>query len=97
MNEIKIEMRIGRTPYCMHDHDGNELTFPTAEHAVRYLKQEGFTDREIKNMSFIYTNESRECNCSLCEKRDDCHVQYKFQRLPRNPNGTGRLGMCPKL
>ena len=44
-----------------------------------------------------YTNENRECECHLCEKRDDCHVREKFQRLPRNPDGTGGLGMCPKL
>ena len=44
-----------------------------------------------------YTNESRECECHLCEKRDDCYIRDKFQRLPRNPDGTGGLGMCPKL
>ena len=42
-----------------------------------------------------YTNESKECECHLCEKRDDCFIAYKFQRLPRNPDGG--LGMCPKL
>ena len=44
-----------------------------------------------------YTNENRECECHLCEKRDDCFIAFKFQRLPRNPDGTGGLGMCPKL
>ena len=79
------------------DENGDIMTFPTEDHAVRYLKEHGADDEEIYYMSFIYTNESRECKCHLCEKRDDCFIAYKFQRLPRNPDGTGGLGMCPKL
>ena len=101
MNEIKIEIvSSSGKPYYAHDMEFNVFTFPTAEHAEKYLKQVvGLSDEEIKalNIRFFYTNESRECNCSLCEKRDDCFIAYKFQRLPRNPGGTGGLGMCPKL
>ena len=101
MNEIKIEIvSSSGKPYYAHDMEFNVFTFPTAEHAEKYLKQVvGLSDEEIKalNIRFFYTNESRECNCSLCEKRDDCFIAYKFQRLPRNLDGTGGLGMCPKL
>ena len=79
------------------DENGEILKFPTKEHAVRYLKEHGADDEEIYYMSFIYTNESRECECHLCEKRDDCFIAFKFQRLPRRANGTGGLGLCPKL
>lgn len=74
-----------------------QMKFPTKEHAIRYLKAHGLSDEEVSLYSFIYTNESKQCDCSLCEKRDDCYIRDKFQRLPRNPNGTGGLGMCPKL
>lgn len=77
--------------------NGERMKFPTKEHAVRYLKEHGADDEEISLHSFIYTNESRECKCHLCEKRDDCFIAYKFQRLPRRADGTGGLGMCPKL
>ena len=95
MNEIKVEMRVDGKPYHLHDKDGNEMTFPSTENAVGYLMREGFFAAQIMAMNFIYTNESRKCDCSLCEKRDDCHIRDKFQRLPRNPDGG--LGMCPKL
>ena len=97
MNEIKVEMRVDGKPYYLHDKDGNEMTFPSTENAVGYLMRQGFFAAQIMAMNFIYTNESRECECHLCEKRDDCFIAYKFQRLPRNPDGTGGLGMCPKL
>ena len=101
MNEIKIEIvSSSGKPYYAHDMEFNVVTFPTAEHAMKYLKQViGLSEDEIKalNIRFFYTNESRECKCHLCEKRDDCYVRDKFQRLPRNPDGTGGLGMCPKL
>ena len=74
-----------------------QMKFPTKEHAIRYLKAHGLSDEEVSLHSFIYTNESKKCDCSLCEKRDDCYIRDKFQRLPRNPDGTGGLGMCPKL
>ena len=99
MNEIKIEIvSSSGKPYYAQDMEFNVLTFPTAEHAMKYLKQViGLSEDEIKalNISFFYTNESRECECHLCEKRDDCQVRDKSQRLPRNPDGG--LGMCPKL
>ena len=52
-------------------------------------------EMRVDEKPYYYTNESRECECHLCEKRDDCHIRDKFQRLPRNPDGG--LGMCPKL
>ena len=79
------------------DENGEIMKFPTEQHAIRYLRAHELSDEEISLHSFIYTNENRECECHLCEKRDDCHVREKFQRLPRNPDGTGGLGMCPKL
>lgn len=100
MNEIKIEIVSGIKTYYAQDMEFNDLTFPTVEHAMKYLRQVlGFSDEEIKalNISFFYTNESRECKCHLCEKRDDCRVRDKFLRLPRGADGTGGLGMCPKL
>ena len=79
------------------DENGEIMRFKSKEHAVRYLKEHGADDEEIYFMSFIYTNESRECKCHLCEKRDDCYMKDKFQRLPRDKtNGLG-LGLCPKL
>ena len=54
-------------------------------------------EMRVDEKTYYYTNESKECECHLCEKRDDCFIAYKFQRLPRNPDGTGGLGMCPKL
>ena len=95
MDEIKVEMRVDGKPYYLHDKDGNEMRFPSTENAVGYLMREGFFAAQIMAMNFIYTNESRECECHLCEKRDDCFIAFKFQRLPRNPDGG--LGMCPKL
>lgn len=74
-----------------------QMKFPTKEHAIRYLKAHGLSDEEVSLHSFIYTNESKKCDCSLCEKRDDCYIRDKFQRLPRRADGTGGLGMCPKL
>ena len=101
MNEIKIEIvSSSGKPYYAHDMEFNVFTFPTAEHAEKYLKQVvGLSDEEIKalNIRFFYTNESKQCNCSLCEKRDDCHIRDKFQRLPRRDDGTGGLGMCTGL
>lgn len=79
------------------DENGDVMKFKTKEHAVRFLKEHGADDEEIYFMRFIYTNESRECRCHLCEKRGDCYIQDKFQRLPRDKtNGMG-LGLCPKL
>lgn len=97
MNEIKVEMRVDGKPYYLHDKEGNEMRFPSTENAVGYLMRQGFFAAQIMAMNFIYTNESRECKCHLCEKRDDCYIRDKFQRLPRRADGTGGLGMCPKL
>lgn len=79
------------------DEDGEIMKFKSKEHAIRYLKDHGADDEDIYWMRFIYTNESRECKCHICEKRDDCYMNGKFQRLPRDTtNGLG-LGLCPKL
>ena len=79
------------------DDNGEIMKFRSKEHAVAFLKKQGVSDDEIYYMSFIYTNESRECQCHLCEKHGDCYIQDKFQRLPRDKtNGVG-LGLCPKL
>ena len=79
------------------DESGEVMKFKSKEHAIHYLKEHGADDEEIYFMRFIYTNESRECKCHLCEKRDDCYIKDKFQRLPRDKtNGLG-LGLCPKL
>ena len=98
MNEIRIFIISDVRAY--EELSFNGMTFPTAEHAMNYLKQvERLSDEDIKalNIRFYYTNESRECKCHLCEKRDDCYIRDKFQRLPRRADGTGGLGMCPKL
>lgn len=79
------------------DENGDIMKFKSKDHAIKYLKDHGIDDEEIYFMRFIYTNESRECRCSLCEKREDCYIRDKFQRLPRDlTNGLG-LGLCPKL
>lgn len=79
------------------DDNGEIMKFRSKEHAVAFLKKQGVSDDEIYYMSFIYTNESRECKCYLCEKHGECYIQDKFQRLPRDKtNGLG-LGLCPKL
>lgn len=79
------------------DENGDIMKFKSKEHAIRFLKEHGADEEEIYFMSFIYTNESRECKCHMCEKRDDCYMYGKFQRLPRETtNGLG-LGLCPKL
>ena len=79
------------------DENGDIMKFKSKEHAIKYLKDHGADDEEIYFMQFIYTNESRECKCQMCEKRDDCYMYGKFQRLPRETtNGLG-LGLCPKL
>ena len=79
------------------DENGDIMKFKSEEHAIRFLKEHGADDEEIYFMRFIYTNESRECKCHICEKRDDCYMYGKFQRLPRETtNGLG-LGLCPKL
>lgn len=81
----------------LHDENGDIMKFKSKEHAIKYLKDHGADDEEIYFMQFIYTNESRECKCHMCEKRDDCYMYGKFQRLPRETtNGLG-LGLCPKL
>ncbi len=94
MNEIIIA-----TPKLEYKLDENDelMKFPSREHAVGFLKSQGMTNNEIDSMSFIYTNESRECNCFLCEKRHGCYIRDKFQRLPRGEDGLGGLGLCPKL
>ena len=79
------------------DENGEIMKFKSKEHAIRFLKEHGADDEEIYFMRFIYTNESRECKCHICEKRDDCYMYGKLQRLPRETtNGLG-LGLCPKL
>ena len=79
------------------DENGDIMKFKSKEHAIRFLKEHGADDEEIYFMRFIYTNESRECNCHMCEKHDDCYMYGKFQRLPsETTNGLG-LGLCPKL
>lgn len=79
------------------DENGDIMKFKSEEHAIRFLKEHGADDDEIYFMHFIYTNESCECKCHICEKRDDCYMYGKFQRLPRETtNGLG-LGLCPKL
>ena len=81
----------------LHDENGDIMKFKSKEHAIKYLRDHGADDEEIYFMQFIYTNESRECKCHMCEKRDDCYMYGKFQRLPRETtNGLG-LGLCPKL
>lgn len=99
MNEILIACRSEGDKYDNYllAESSERMKFPTKEHAIRYLRALGLSDEEISLHNFIYTNESRECECHLCEKRDDCFIAYKFQRLPRNPDGTGGFGMCPKL
>lgn len=97
LNEIKVEMRIDGKPYYLHDKDENEMTFSDLIQAVHYLNKAGFTDKEIMRFRFIYTNESRECKCHLCEKRGDCYMKDKFQRLPRELTRGMGLGLCPKL
>ncbi len=99
MNEILVACHSEGDEYDNYllAENGERVKFPTKEHAIRYLRAHGLSDEEISLHSFIYTNESKKCNCSLCEKRGDCYIRDKFQRLPRNPNGTGGLGMCPKL
>lgn len=101
MNEIIVARHIeGITindyEYLL-DENGEVMKFKSKEHAIHYLKEHGADDEVIYFMRFIYTNESRECKCLLCEKRGDCYIQDKFQRLPRDKtNGLG-LGLCPKL
>ena len=101
MNEIIVGRHIegislNGLEYLLDD-NGEIMKFPTEQHAIRYLKEHGAGDEEIYWFKFIYTNESRECKCHLCEKRDDCYMKDKFQRLPRDKtNGLG-LGLCPKL
>lgn len=79
------------------DENGDVLKFPTKEHAEKFLKTHGATSDDIYYMNFVYTNESHECKCHLCEKKDDRYIKDKFQRLPADiTNGLG-LGLCPKL
>lgn len=79
------------------DESGELIKFKTKEHAIRFLKENGADEEDIYYMQFIYTNESGECKCHICEKRGDCYMQDKLQRLPRElTNGMG-LGLCPKL
>ena len=79
------------------DENGEIMKFITKAHAEKYLRAHGASDEDIYYMSFIYTNESRECKCHLCEKKSDCYIQDKVQRLPKEiTNGLG-LGLCPKL
>ena len=53
MNEIKIEIvSSSGKPYYAHDMEFNVFTFPTAEHAAKYLKQVvGLSDEEIKALA----------------------------------------------
>ena len=101
MNEIIVGRHINGITLngleYLLDESGDIMKFKSKEHAVRYLKEHGADDEEIYFMSFIYTNESRECKCHLCEKRDDCYMKDKFQRLPRELTRGMGLGLCPKL
>lgn len=96
MQEFEIPEIIVSFPELkyMRDENGDLLKFPNKDHAVRYLKVNNFTDEAIAEMSFFYTNESKECNCFLCERMQGCNFRDKFQRLPRDKGG---LGLCPKL
>lgn len=85
-------------PEYLLDDNGEILRFENKDRAIAYLKKiAGMSAEEIGQLSFVYTNERKECNCHLCEKRDDCYMYGKFQRLPRDSNGLGGLGLCPKL
>ena len=101
MNEIIVGRHINGITLndleYLLDESGDIMKFKSKEHAVRYLKEHGADDEEIYFMSFIYTNESRECKCHLCEKRDDCYMKDEFQRLPRELTRGMGLGLCPKL
>ncbi len=90
MNEVVIS----RNSTYLRDGNDEVMKFPNADYAACWAKKNGIpTD----GLQFIYTNESRECKCHLCEKYGDCYIQDKFQRLPRDKtNGLG-LGLCPKL
>ncbi len=77
--------------------NGEIMKFKTKDHAIAYLEKHGVYENEIYFMTFIYTNESRECECHLCEKRDDCYIANKFQRLPKDKSNGAGLGLCPKL
>ena len=79
------------------DESGDIMKFKSKEHAISYLKKQGASDDEIYYMSFIYTNESRECKCHHCEKRDECYMKAKVQRLPRDKTKGLGLGLCLKL
>lgn len=101
MNEIIIGRPINGIGFndleYVTDENGDILKFPTRAHAEKFLKNHGATSDDIYYMYFVYTNESRECKCHLCEKKGDCYIQDKFQRLPAElTNGLG-LGLCPKL
>lgn len=78
----------------LRDGDGEVMKFPNRDYAAYWAKKNGIP---VDGLQFIYTNESRECKCSLCERYGDCYIQDKLQRLPRDKtNGVG-LGLCPKL
>ncbi len=101
MNEIIVGRHINgitlnELEYLL-DGSGEILRFPNKEYAIYYLKNHGVNDDEIYYLMFIYTNESRECECHLCEKRDNCYIANKFQRLPKDKSNGAGLGLCPKL
>lgn len=101
MNEIIVgrpinSITLNDLEYLL-DESGDIIKFKSKEHAISYLKKRGMSDEDIYYMSFIYTNESCECKCHLCEKRGDCYMQDKFQRLPRELTRGMGLGLCPKL
>ena len=79
------------------DDDGSVMKFKSKEHAIAYLKRKGFDNEDIYFLRFIYTNENKECNCYLCERKSDCYIADKFQRLPRESTRGLGLGLCPKL
>ncbi len=98
MNEIIVGrhingITINGLEYLL-DEDGEIMKFKTENHAIAYMKKHGLDEDEIYSMSFIYTNESRECECHLCEKKDDCYIADRFQRHPKEHGG---LGLCLKL
>lgn len=76
------------------DENGDIMKFESKYKAVYYLKSKGLDDEDI---DFIYTNESRQCDCCKCEKREDCYIADKFQRHPPETTRGAGLGLCPKL
>lgn len=81
------------------DDSGELMKFESCKNAYSWLRGKGYFDRDIVNegIQLIYTNERRECKCIECEKRADCYMRDKFQRLPPETTRGLGLGLCPKL